>query len=174
MSHRYVAADLEPSETLNAMSSSFVNDRTNSSIPRSRSIVVVRRSELGCLVGSQNVRRFHEAGVPLTAGTDYPFYWLPWMLHRELEQYVHAGISPLEAIVAATKNAARTLHAEMDIGTIEVGKLADLVILDANPLEDIRNTRKIWKVIQGGRVIDRDALEGFLKSEAEEVANIDK
>jgi imidazolonepropionase-like amidohydrolase len=83
-------------------------------------------------------------------------------------------MSPLEAIVAATKNAARTLHAEKDIGTIEVGKLADLVILDANPIEDIRNTRKIWKVIQGGRVIDRDALIKFLISEAEEVANIDR
>jgi imidazolonepropionase-like amidohydrolase len=74
-----------------------------------------------------------------------------------LEELVSAGLSPLEALSAATGSAARALGAE-EIGAIEVGRLADLVLLDADPLEDIRNTRKIWKVIQGGRVVDREGL----------------
>jgi imidazolonepropionase-like amidohydrolase len=60
--------------------------------------------------------------------------------------------------MAATSAAARVLGAEDEIGTIEVGKRADLVILEADSLENIRSTRRIWKVIQGGRVVDREAL----------------
>jgi imidazolonepropionase-like amidohydrolase len=99
---------------------------------------------------------------------------MPWALHRELEEFVASGLSPLEAITAGSLNAARVLRAEKEIGTVEEGKLADLIILDANPLEDIRNTRKIWKVIQGGKVVDRDALQNWTKREAEEVVNIGK
>lgn len=126
------------------------------------------------LAGRENVARLHRAGVSLAAGTDIPMHWMPWSLHRELEEFVASGLSPLEAITTATLNAARVLRAEKDIGTIEVGKLADLVILDANPLEDIRNTRKIWKVIQGGKLVDRDALKNWMKRETEEVENIGK
>jgi Tol biopolymer transport system component len=126
------------------------------------------------LVGRENVARLHKAGVPLAAGTDIPMSWMPWSLHRELEEFVTSGLSPLEAITTASINAARVLRAEKEIGSIDVGKLADLVILDANPLEDIRNTRKIWKVIQGGKVVDRDALQNWTKREAEEVENIGK
>jgi imidazolonepropionase-like amidohydrolase len=95
-------------------------------------------------------------GIPMASGTDVP--GLPGAIHRELEELVGIGLSPLEAITAATATAARVLGAEAEIGTIEVGKIADLVLLDADPLEDIRNTRNIWKVIQGGRVVDREGL----------------
>lgn len=132
------------------------------------------RVEIDIAEGRENVARLHRAGVLLAAGTDSPFRWTPWMLHKELEEFVASGLSPLEAIVAATRNGARVLKADKDIGTIEEGKLADLLILDANPLEDIRNTRKIWKVIQGGKVVDRDALKNWIKREAEEVVNIGK
>jgi imidazolonepropionase-like amidohydrolase len=71
---------------------------------------------------------------------------------------VSAGFSPLEAIRAATQSSARILGAEHDLGTIEAGKLADLVILDADPLADIRNTRRISLVMQDGRIVDRAAL----------------
>ena len=99
--------------------------------------------------------RLHAAGVILGAGTDID---VPGSLHWELEGLVLVGLSPLEAIAAATGTAARIIGAEGSIGSIEEGKLADLVILDADPLEDITNTRKIWKVFQGGREVDRNAL----------------
>ena len=132
------------------------------------------QEERSIIIGRENVAKLHRAGVLIAAGTDTPFNWMPWSLHMELEEYVRAGLSPLEAILTATKNAARILRAEKDIGTIEEGKLADLIILDANPLEDIRNTRKIWMVIKGGKVVDREALENWMKHEAEEVASIGK
>jgi len=133
-----------------------------------------QRMEHEILSASENIAKPHRAGVPLAAGTDRPFYWIPWGVQQELEDFVAYGLSPLEAIMTATLNAANVLQAEKDIGSIEKGKLADLVILDANPLEDIRNTRKIWKVIQGGKVVDRDALEKWSERETEEVADMSK
>ena len=96
------------------------------------------------------------AGVTLGVGTD--IWQVPDAVHAELEELVLSGLSPLEALRAATADAARILGAERDLGTIEVGKLADLVLLDADPTADIRNTRRIRAVVQGGRVVDRDAL----------------
>ena len=156
MPYRYVAPYFEELAFENARSSPFLNDRLDSYLPRARAPNV--RQNPSMTVPIENVTRFWEAGVPLAAGTDYPFGWIPWMLHRELERYVQAGMTPLEAIMSATRNAAGALKADKDIGTIEEGKLADLIILDANPLEDIRNTRRIWKVIKGGVEIDREAL----------------
>src|SRR5687768_10735979 len=76
----------------------------------------------------------------------------------ELEDLVAAGLTPLAAITAATSEAARVLGADAEIGTVAVGKRADLILLDADPLEDIRNTRRIRMVIQRGRIVDRGAL----------------
>lgn len=98
----------------------------------------------------------HRAGVTIAAGGDVTP--IPWALHWELEELVAAGLSPLEAIAAATATAAEVLGLSRELGTIEVGRRADLLILDANPLDDIGNTRRIWRVIQGGRVVDREAL----------------
>ena len=75
-----------------------------------------------------------------------------------MEELVAAGLTPLEAIRAATWNAARILGAEQHLGAIGVGKVADLVILDRDPTVDIRNTRRIVHVIQGGAVVDRPSL----------------
>jgi imidazolonepropionase-like amidohydrolase len=96
------------------------------------------------------------AGVTIGTGTD--IWQIPTGVHMELEQLVAAGFTPAQAIHAATGAAARILGAEQDLGTIEVGKWADLIFLDADPLIDIRNTRKIWQVMQYGRVIDRPAI----------------
>jgi imidazolonepropionase-like amidohydrolase len=137
-----------------------------------RSLAIAKRLEMEVRGGRANVARFHQAGVLLAAGTDSPFFWMPWGLHRELEELVASGLSPLEAITAATLNAAIVLKAEKEIGTIETGKLADLVILDESPLEDIRNTRKIWKVIQGGKIANREALEHWVEREAETIADV--
>ncbi len=99
-------------------------------------------------------RKLHEAGVTIATGTDRQ----PWMVHGELEELVEAWFSPLEAITAATQTAAVVLGASDEIGSIDEGKWADLVILNANPLDDIRNTRDIWMVIKGGVEVDRHAL----------------
>ena len=98
------------------------------------------------------VGTLHKAGVPIVAGTDQS---VPgFSLHREIELYVKAGFKPLEALQAATIVPARVMGKESDSGTIEVGKRGDIVILDANPLENIANTRKIYRVITNGRVFD--------------------
>jgi len=104
----------------------------------------------------ESVAKLAQAGVTLGVGTD--IWQIPDGVHTELEELVTAGLSPLEAIRAATGDAARILGAERDLGTIEAGKLADLVILDADPTVDIKNTRRIGSVIQNGRIVDRAAL----------------
>jgi imidazolonepropionase-like amidohydrolase len=104
--------------------------------------------------------RLARAGVVIGTGTD--IWQLPTGVHLELEELVAAGLSTADAIRAGTASAARIVGVEDELGSIEVGKRADLVILDANPLADIRNTRRIRAVIQGGRTIDRPAiLAGF-------------
>ena len=102
------------------------------------------------------VGRYHRAGIRLGTGTDV--WQVPWAVHFELEELVRSGLSPLEAIHAATAASAAILGAEEELGTIEVGKWADFVILDADPLEDIRNTRRIHAVVKGGEVVDRAAI----------------
>jgi imidazolonepropionase-like amidohydrolase len=104
-------------------------------------------------------RYANEAGVPVAAGTDGMMpgstQELP-NIHREMELLVsRAGFTPFQAIVAATVNSARTIGIESDVGTIAVGKAADLVVLGANPLEDIRNTRQVQSVIKRGVIYDR-------------------
>lgn len=105
-----------------------------------------------------------EEGVPLLAGTDTPnaFAFPGFGLHDELELLVEAGLTPLEALQAATINPARFLGRTDDLGTVEEGRLADLVLLEANPLEDIANTRRIRAVVANGRYFDRDALDAML------------
>jgi hypothetical protein len=114
----------------------------------------------------QIVGAMHRAGVPLLAGTDtawyQPYTYAGFSLHDELMLLVRAGMTPLEALRAATVNPAIFLGLEKDLGTVAKGKLADVVLLDANPLVDIGNTRKIDTVIVSGRVLDRKALDSLL------------
>lgn len=82
-----------------------------------------------------------------------------WATHRELELLVSAGLTPMQAIVAATRNGAEALSTgESDYGTLRPGKIADLLILDANPLEDIKNTQAIGRIMQGGKWLERKEL----------------
>ena len=111
----------------------------------------------------------HRAGVGLLAGTDTnplnPV--LPgWGLHRELALLVECGLTPLEALQTATLNPARYFGKRNEMGTIEEGKAADLVLLDADPLADIRNTRKIAAVVLRGKYYSRQALDAMLERAA--------
>ena len=119
------------------------------------------------LFRSQEFRKYqdltgilHRAGVTLLAGTDSPEPYCPpgFALHQELELLVESGLAPSAALQAATVNNARSLKQADRLGSIAPGKLADLVILTADPTVDIRNTRKIERVIRGGQVCDPQAL----------------
>lgn len=112
-----------------------------------------------------NVRLLDDAGVMLLAATDVgvPFQVPGHSLHVELERLVEAGLTPLEALQAATLNPATLLRLAGSLGTIEPGKLADLVLLDANPLEDIRNIRRICAVVADGVLYRRPDLDRLLE-----------
>ncbi len=107
-----------------------------------------------------NVPRLRDAGILFAAGTDavYPGDFQGEGLHRELELLVESGLTPLEAITTATKNAAAIVNASNEWGTLEAGKLANLVVVDGNPDKRISDSRRIVIVIKEGAVIDRTAL----------------
>lgn len=96
------------------------------------------------------VGALHHAGIPIVAGTDQT---VPGhSLHREIELYVQAGFTPMEAIQAATLIPARVMGLEKEVGTIEAGKRADLIVVDGDPLADIRNSRNVELTITGGKM----------------------
>jgi hypothetical protein len=106
------------------------------------------------------VRAMHAAGVPLLAGTDSNSFG--FSLHRELEAFVEVGLSPRDALQTATTNPARFAGLEKEVGRVAKGYAADLILLDANPLHDIRNTSRINAVILRGQLLDRAALDAML------------
>ena len=118
------------------------------------------------------VRDMHRAGVMFMTGTDLSgaYVFAGFSVHHEMELLVQAGLSPYEALQAATRNPALFLRESKDWGTIEKGKLANLVILSANPLEDIRNSQKIDGVVLNGRYLPKSELQSMLVK-AESIAN---
>jgi len=113
----------------------------------------------------QMVGAMHHAGVPFLAGTDAApgIYIMPgFSLHDELANFVEAGFTPMESLQTATSLPAKFLEQEKSFGSIEPGKIADLVLLTANPLRDIHNTRKISAVIANGRLFVRKDLDAML------------
>ena len=106
----------------------------------------------------------HEAGVPFGAGTDTPIGFAApgYSLHSELELLVRAGLSPMEALETATVHPAEFFGLEGEMGTIDAGKVADLVLLAANPLDDITNTRGVEAVVTKGQLLDRAALSALV------------
>jgi imidazolonepropionase-like amidohydrolase len=116
----------------------------------------------------ESVLLLHQAGVSIMAGTDtgasnqnmFPGF----SLHDELGFLVEAGLTPLEALQCATLSAAKWLNRLDTLGTVEPGKLADLVLLGADPLKDIHNTTKISDVFLGGKEFDRATLDQMLRN----------
>lgn len=128
----------------------------------------VSREERARLAAIRNriVQRFVAAGGKVLAGSDTPDLLMAYgfSLHRELVALVHAGLTPWQALASATTHPAEYLGATREWGTIEVGKRADLVLLLGNPLDRIENTRRIDRVMLGGRLFDAEQLRAMIRA----------
>lgn len=123
---------------------------------RAREIDEERRHRM-----DENLMAVHDAGIPVTVGTDAgnPLTLHGPSIHLEMEAMQDAGLSPMEVLVAATRNGARAMGRGREVGTVEEGKVADLLVLDRNPLEDVRHFRSASLVIRRGEVHRRAELE---------------
>jgi hypothetical protein len=121
-----------------------------------------------------NVRQAHAVGVRIVAGTDSgDTYVFPgFAIHDELAELVRAGLTPTDALRSATINAARFSGKAREYGSIEAGKVADMVLLDANPLTDIRSTGKIAGLFFNGHYLDRAALDELLAFAEDQAGSI--
>jgi adenine deaminase len=133
----------------------LLKNRTEADITLSRNVYQKELETVGAM---------QQAGVGILAGTDTSNpYCLPgFSLHDELGLMVQAGMTPLQALQTATINPARFLGQEENLGTVEKGKVADLVLLDANPLDNISNTNKIDAVVYGGKFFSKDSIDEML------------
>ena len=106
----------------------------------------------------------YRAGVSVMVGTDAndSFVFVGSSVHDELEQLIEAGLTPAQALDAATRSGAEYLGRTREFGSVQPGRAADLVLLEANPLADIRNTRRIHAVLLNGRYLSRAALDSLL------------
>lgn len=123
-----------------------------------------QRSRQRFLTRLSFVKRLHDGGVGILAGTDsdMPYTFPGFDLHDELAMFVEGGLTPLDALQTATINPAKYLNMLDSFGTVEKGKFADLVLLEANPLEKISNTRRISAVVVNGRYFSNDMLKRML------------
>lgn len=110
----------------------------------------------------KNLKKLNDAGILIAMGTDSgatPVRAQGFSEHLELELMVQAGLTPLQAITSGTRNAAKVLKIDQKYGTIAKGKIADLLITDANPATDIKNTRKIFAVYKAGKEVSKGPLK---------------
>uniref|UniRef100_UPI0025BEC563 amidohydrolase family protein n=1 Tax=Chryseobacterium sp. TaxID=1871047 RepID=UPI0025BEC563 len=111
----------------------------------------------------QNLKKVFDSGIMVAMGTDSgatPLRAQGFSEHLELQLMTEAGLTPMQAISVATKNSAKALKIDKDFGTIEPGKVADFIILDANPAENIKNTRQIFAVYKSGKEVSKGPLKG--------------
>lgn len=112
-------------------------------------------------IAKHNLKKIFDAGIWVAMGTDsgaMPLRAQGFSEHLELQLMTEAGLTPLQALTVATKNSAKTLNIDKNFGTIEVGKIADLIILNDNPVENIKNTRNIFSVYKAGKEVSRGPL----------------
>ena len=115
------------------------------------------RNRAALATAMRNVKTLHDAGVYVGFGTDsgaMPTRLPGWMEHRELQLLVAAGLTPMQALVCATRKAAEVIGDARNRGTLEIGKRADFVVLSANPLDDISNTIRLVAIYHGGKRIE--------------------
>jgi imidazolonepropionase-like amidohydrolase len=107
-----------------------------------------------------NLRRVRDAGIPIAMGTDAgnPLTLHGASVYREMDAMAEAGMTPMEVLVSSTRTAARAMG-RADLGTLEPGKIADLVVLDADPLANVGNLRSVRLVARGGEIWTREELE---------------
>jgi cytosine/adenosine deaminase-related metal-dependent hydrolase len=128
-------------------------------VPDDLAVLERTYAEYRLVVGQMN-----RAGMVLLAGTDIAATRIPgFFLHDELSALVDAGLTPLQALRAATANAAAILHKESELGSVTPGKLADLILVEGNPLERIENTDRIAAVVLGGKLLRRADLDRLLR-----------
>ena len=136
------------------------------SVKNSSKKTIADRKDLDAFFGKL-AKSLNDAGVGLLAGSDsgaFNSYTYPGIsLHKELQEMVANGISPLEALKTSAYNGSKFLKQETDFGSIEIGKVSDLVLLDANPLENIENTQKIHSVVKGKKVFSKKQLQELLE-----------
>ena len=144
----------------------YLNARTKYWNPANDSVRTPERRRRYVDVRNRLAKAIVDSGGKLLAGSDSPDWFLVygWTLHRELAALVVAGLTPYQALTAATRNPAEYFGALGEWGTIEVGKRADLVLLSANPLERIENTTKIDAVAIGGRWLERAELDRMIQA----------
>ncbi len=144
---------LFPGTTLETLASKEYRD----ALARDFDLDLLRRQSE---VAARNAKKIADAGIPIAVGTDsglvgrFPGFWE----HREMELLVEAGLTPMQALQAATVIGARFLGVDQDYGSIEPGKVADLLVLTGNPLSDITRSRQIEAVWMNGEPVDRSAL----------------
>ncbi len=119
------------------------------------------------------IRELHQAGAPLLLGSDAPqvFNVPGFSIHQELRSLIEAGLSPYAALESGTRNVARFFGTEREAGTVEVGKRADLIMLEANPLQDVANVARLSGVMIGGRWLPRTEIDQRLAAIARQMQN---
>ena len=143
----------------------YMNARTRYWTPAAAAERTEARRKRYVDVRNKLVKAIADSGGKILASSDSP-EWLHaygWALHREIESFVTAGLTPYQALATATRHPAEFLGASAEWGTITLGKRADFVLLSANPLEDIRNTQRIEAVSIGGRWLDRATLDAMIR-----------
>lgn len=129
--------------------------RSPEKVAKDRSDPDIAKYREGLEMAKKNLKTLSDAGVKIAFGTDsgVPTRFPGYFEHRELQLMVEAGLTPMQAIVAATSTNAEILGGAKEYGTLEAGKRADFLVLDANPLEDIHNTEKLSAVWQAGKIV---------------------